>query len=505
MVMDLETMIGDETDPAAESLRGMLAQANMDLENTRTDLQMAEDNSADEMEIDRLEKAVTAAEGMRNDYMTKLNAANDELDGIGGAEGLRDKVARLEGKLADLRQKEAADKAADDLEEDSDMAKAVLAAIKANTVELPAPAVKLEASSDSMLTAELLGYTMSAAPEEIAGWRGRTLENADGDTTVIYTNIEDAEAKPIDTIYRAAFDPGQPAYYRVLDTLVDDTDKDILWSQAMRAEAVTTVGTGDAAVTTFAGKVRSVAGTFSCTGDCSAPTVADEATVLTAARGEWRFTPTDPDGTIDIADTAYVSFGWWLNAMGTGAYEFDAFASPSAALLMSPNTGGGSILKGSATYKGAAAGKYAILSTTDNSASGGHFTAAATLTANFDANLNGAGATNDENGVSIGGTITDFMTGDVSRPNWKVTMSYDDMVAEEGVQNAAAVKPIMGVMATTKWSTGGAVDGKGTWSANFHGEEEDTMHPMAATGEFNAAIGGGDIGRISGAFGATKQ
>ena len=36
--------------------------------------------------------------------------------------------------------------------------------------------------------------------------------------------------------------------------------------------------------------------------------------------------------------------------------------------------------------------------------------------------------------------------------------------------------------------------------------EDDTMHPMAATGEFNAAIGGDDdIARISGAFGATKQ
>ena len=35
---------------------------------------------------------------------------------------------------------------------------------------------------------------MSAAPEEIAGWRGRTLENDDGDTTVIYTNIEDSVA-----------------------------------------------------------------------------------------------------------------------------------------------------------------------------------------------------------------------------------------------------------------------------------------------------------------------
>ena len=48
-VTELETMIGDETDPAAESLRGMLAQANMDLGEARTALEMAMDNSADEM------------------------------------------------------------------------------------------------------------------------------------------------------------------------------------------------------------------------------------------------------------------------------------------------------------------------------------------------------------------------------------------------------------------------------------------------------------------------
>ena len=63
-------------------------------------------------------------------------------------------------------------------------------------------------------------------------------------------------------------------------------------------------------------------------------------------------------------------------------------------------------------------------STTDDSASGGHFTAAATLTANFDANTETVMAVRfpTKLGVSIGGAITDFMTGDVSRPNWKVTL-----------------------------------------------------------------------------------
>ena len=154
-------------------------------------------------------------------------------------------------------------------------------------------------------------------------------------------------------------------------------------------------------------------------------------------------------------------------------------------------------VSGTATYRGAAAGKYAMQSTTDDSASGGHFTAAATLTADFDANTADVNEEANEDGVSNGGTITDFMTGETSRPNWKVTLNALETVP-------VSVGPIMGAAATTTWSTGGAVDGVGTWSANFYGAEEDTMQPTAATGEFNAAIGGGDIARISGAFAATK-
>ena len=73
--------------------------------------------------------------------------------------------------------------------------------------------------------------------------------------------------------------------------------------------------------------------------------------------------------------------------------------------------------------RGGAAGKFAMQSVTDDSASGGHFTASATLTANFDANTAVDEPNADELGVSIGGAITDFMTGDVSRPNWKVTLT----------------------------------------------------------------------------------
>ena len=105
-------------------------------------------------------------------------------------------MAYLEKKVADQEAAAAATAAAAAAEEASDMAKAVIAAIKVNLEAIPdAPMVTLAASSAGVLTAKQEGYTMSAAPEEIAGWRGRTLEK-DGDTTVIYTNIVDEVPTP---------------------------------------------------------------------------------------------------------------------------------------------------------------------------------------------------------------------------------------------------------------------------------------------------------------------
>ena len=98
--------------------------------------------------------------------------------------------------------------------------------------------------------------------------------------------------------------------------------------------------------------------------------------------------------------------------------------------------------------------------------------------------------------MSIGGSITDFMTGDVSRPNWKVKLTGPAVVPTN--------IPDTGVSGTTSWTTGGAVPGTGEWNAIFYGGTADDQ-PAAAAGEFDAAIPEmGEIARISGAFGATK-
>ena len=218
---------------------------------------------------------------------------------------------------------------------------------------------------------------------------------------------------------------------------------------------------------------------FSCSGSndvaCTAPVrITDGSVTVGDSPGDWQFAPTDPDGTIDVPDDdGYVQFGWWLNMKGKDVedgFEVQTFAIASAdgydAFVELDGDADAAV--GSATYTGGAAGKWAIASTTEDSTEGGHFTATATLGVNFDANLGAVDGTVDKDGVSVSGTINKFMTGNVSRPDWTVTLTYDatldvdNLPATQGVNPGMSLTPmIMGVGATTKWETGGAVDGTG--------------------------------------------
>ena len=518
MVTDLETLIGDEMNPDPASVRGMLAQANLDLADARTALQMAMDEAkADDMEIDRLTKAVTAAEGMRDNYMTMLTAANVELEGDADAEGLKAKVTKLESELktandriAEIEKKAADDMVADDAKDASDKAAEVLKALE--TLSGTLPTIKVSASSDNAFAATAAGYTMSdTLPEAISGFRGRILTK-DRAEALVYTDIENAVATAIGDIYDSSSGPGEPDVYGVFATVDEDTNTDdIPWSAVKRADDKSaTTGAGDTAKTTFAGSVRGLAGTFSCTGQNCNPPVPDTDGAVTS--GEvWTFVPTVANGTIDIADGApeskadgYVQFGWWLNQKGKDVddgFNVRTFASATGyAAIDTPLSG--TVVEGSATYTGGAAGKWAIASTTEDTTEGGHFTATATLGVDFDADFTPDTDENDKMGVSISGSITDFMTGNVSRPNWNVTLTLDNDETAMGVQHNNELTAM--VAGTTKWTTGGAVDGTGAWTGNFHGSEKVTTHPMAVVGTFDAEIGGGAIGRIRGAYGATK-
>ena len=170
----------------------------------------------------------------------------------------------------------------------------------------------------------------------------------------------------------------------------------------------------------------------------------------------------------------------------------------------------GDAFRGSATWKGGAAGQYALPSTTDDTYEGGHFTAMATITADFDVDDTPDTADNDRAGIELSGMIDNFMTGDVER-SWTVDLMADgdNAATAEGMQpvnNLAADLDETTVSLTTEWSMGGAVNATGTWDPTFYHEGDtaptDATAPMAVTGTFDAS---GDIGRLQGAFGANKM
>ena len=479
--------------------------------------------AADAAQAMALADAKTAADAAQAMALADAKTAADAAQAMALADAktaadaalkmVQDELDEAEDELADIKRDLVVELAAQAAEAKSEMAAEVLKSLL--LLSVTAPAITLKASSSGALTAEAAGYAMSGTPEGISGFRGAILTK-DGAEARVYTDIENAAATPILRLYRSASDPAElTVHYNVRDVLLVSGEKDILWSDTKRDDtAENAVGLGVGRVTTFAGSVRGLPGTFSCMGTgCMVPARNPNGTVDADNPGTWTFTPTNPSGTIDVVDKdGYLQFGWWLNPLGTRVeqgFEVATFAMASG-YLDSAGAARGDLmgtLLGSATYTGGAAGKWAIASTTEDRTDGGHFTATATLGVNFDANSADVGATPDKLGVSVSGMITDFMTGDVRRPGWSVALSYDvtPNITTDG--HGTTVPAEIAANATTTWTTGGAVDGTGTWEATFHGEEDETMHPMAVDGTFHAAIAAfGDtaVGRIQGAFGATK-
>ena len=494
---------------AAETARdaAIAAQATAEMERDAAKAAEAAAEAARAVAV-AAQEAAEAAQGMAEADRDAANAARDAaVARAEAAEAARDAaVARAEKAEMDLAalqneaerlRQEAAAKAA------SAKAAEVLKALA--TPSGTAPEITVKASSAGVLTAEAATYTQSGtAPDAISGFRGAILTKK-GAEAHVYTDIENATATPIDDIYSASSAPGKPKVY----TLATDTagNNNINWSDANRANTTNTItGSGETQTTTFAGDVRGLAGTFTCTGSCTAPTETAQS-VISGQSGTWTFKPNNASGTIDVADDKYLQFGWWMNAKGNDVddgYDIRTFASAPGMTAYAGQ--GGSATTGSATFTGGAAGKWAMASTTSNSTAGGHFTATATLGVDFDADSTPDSDANDKNGVSVSGTISNFMTGDTARPNWRVELTVDSNTDTTGNQPLSELGATVGTgqNAAATWKTGGAVDGTGTWSASFWGAEKDTSHPTDVTGTFNAAIASGAVGRIQGAFGASQ-
>ena len=123
------------------------------------------------------------------------------------------------------------------------------------------------------------------------------------------------------------------------------------------------------------GSHHGVSGTYNCTpsdadAGCSASVAASG---FTLAGGAWTFTPSNAEARVmESADTAYASYGWWISkGANDGPFNASVFtgrfgADPTALTI--------GALRGTATYSGGAAGKYALSSSTGGTNDAGHFT-----------------------------------------------------------------------------------------------------------------------------------
>ena len=243
------------------------------------------------------------------------------------------------------------------------------------------------------------------------------------------------------------------------------------------------------------GSYHGVSGAYSCdTGDGTSTCLASIAAgggLTLAGTGTWTFEPSNSTARVmDAADTDYASYGWWLHKNeADSVYTASAFVDEKGTVDAAT---GLTALNGTATYMGGAAGKYALSSPTDGTNDAGHFTARATLKANFSINTTEA---------AISGTIDQFMGADGMPRDWTVKLNGSQIGDTGEIGNASASADVQ-----TVWTIGEtAGNAGGSWSGTLRNNGDDLV-PQVATGTFYSVYGrANDDGRMVGAFGANKQ
>ena len=246
----------------------------------------------------------------------------------------------------------------------------------------------------------------------------------------------------------------------------------------------------------ISGSYYGVSGTYYCTPAASSTCAVQVAAVgftlggtadgdnaFTAGGGTWAFKPSNPEARVmSTPDGSYASYGWWLHTAANGDLTASAFVARRGAAEAAT---GLDALNGTATYMGGAVGKYALSSTTGGTNDAGHFTARATLNANF---------TDNTSTTAITGTIDQFIGADGESRDWSVKLN-GSAIADGGGIGAATDG--------TEWTIGGtAADDSGIWTGSLQENGDDGV-PEIATGTFYTQYG--TAGKMVGAFGANKQ
>ena len=329
------------------------------------------------------------------------------------------------------------------------------------------------------------------APAAIAGWTGVRFQRATAkESLAVYSDVgapremafipenlnklDEVSGLTGDTVPASGLDIDETAWLPVILSTS-------LTAAPANSSVTYSAGTGPAPGLEFTGTFGGGSGTYRCSGDTCSVTL-DDRGAPTAMVGTWAFLP-DSEAIVRIPDYEHLHFGWWLSEKEDGAYGFQTFAGAGRF----PAGAGNVTLKmeGTATYRGAAAGRWAKMDVSGGrvtAASSGEFTAEAVLTANF-YDVGGVGVVNGE--------IASFKDGaGVSLDGWRATL------------NAARLTVDSASFAGTAGGTvGPGTSGEGSWEGRFHGTDGEHTHPTHVTGRFDLHFPGV---HLAGAFGADR-
>ena len=484
-------------------------------------------NTSQEQE---LQEQKTTAEEMVAELQGQIDALRMQL-GLGPEEGdpavsiqeLQDEVTRLQGQVdtARLAQEEADRKAAE-------AAAAAMAATAAKLhAGISAPSgsttsddlgtraatydgddidvrIVMDANGDDTADAPLNATLSEDKDTSVAanhGWTGkRYADPAGGDSyeAVVFSNVEAPKMGKKFGSAAAVATTGD-FQYQLIDGALPEAEFDamhVAFTGVTRTAGTETfrLPTGrpqGETIINLPGSYHGVSGTYNCmpttpAAGCSAAVAAKGFTV--SSDDTWTFVPGDANARVtESADPMYASYGWWLRkAANDGPFTASAFVDDKGGNLAIAS--GVDDLNGMATYQGGAAGKYALASSTGGTNDAGHFTARATLDADF----------NDD---TITGTIDMFMGADDQPRNWSVKLMKSH-IGDDGALSGVAADGSGGAQMTEWTIDGTAAADSGNWSGSLRNNGNDDV-PQVATGTFYTEYG--TAGRMVGAFGANKQ
>ena len=205
------------------------------------------------------------------------------------------------------------------------------------------------------------------------------------DTVVVYTDVDAGETESFIKRFSLANADAE------LAILTDGTHDGFIDTNVFSTRAgLTTHGDPDKAAEDLVipGTFANAPGHYRCDEGVQACTSLGRGTKGVRMGAGWTFDP-DAGAMAYMPDGEYGHFGWWLRVDEDDKYVVDVFHGykyETDTAGNRPDTTTFTALQGSADYEGPAAGKFAINSQFPGpgTLSGGHFTATASLTANFE-------------------------------------------------------------------------------------------------------------------------